>query len=301
MVKLLGTQDADVFEGGAGDDTILLRWGDDRATGGNGADNFIIDGRYVNDGDGYLIRDLDFSEGDTLTFRLFDSNTFSDNVDPDNHMQILGKSLNGAIFDSLDDIVEAHVAGALTAQAGNDNNTLLTLHVDGKDISVLLRGVNFDDLNLPGPGDDLSPGNDLIVGGVNNDDMRGWGGDDQIVMRHGNDTAIGGTGADQFIFDGRYVDNGDSHTVKDLSFAEGDTLVFRFMDAGTFDDTLDPVNDLDVTNTGATATFDSVADILEADANGVLTGADDGFGGTVLSITAGGNALTVTLDGWDIF
>lgn len=299
MVKLLGTQADDVLEGGEGNDTILLRWGNDIADGGGGSDSFILDGRYVNDGDAYRIRDLNFGDGDTLTFRLFDSDTFSNTVDPDNHLQILGTSLNGAIFDSVDDIAEAHVSGALTAQAAGANSTLITIDVGGNEISLFLRGVDFDDIGILSA--DLSPGDDIVIGGVHDDDMRGWGGDDQLVMRYGNDTGIGGSGGDAFVFDGRFMDDGDSHTVQDLDFSEGDTLVFQFMDAGSFDNSIDGTNDLAVSNAGGTATFDSEEDIVEAVANGVMTGADNGFGGTLLSIGVGGDTLNVTLDGWDIF
>ena len=299
MAKLIGTLADDVLEGGNDDDTILLRFGNDIADGGGGGDSFILDGRYVNDGDGYRIRDLNFDEGDTLTFRLFDPGSFSNTVDPDNDLQILGTSLNGAVFDSLDDIVEAHLSGALTAQAAGADSTLLTFDVNGKEISLFLRGVDFDDIGILSA--DLSPGDDTVIGTVHDDDMRGWGGDDQLVMRFGNDTGVGGTGGDAFVFDGRYINNGDAHTVQDLDFSEGDTLVFQFMDAGTFDDSLDAGNDLAVTQSGATATFDSVADIVEADANGVLTGADNGLGGTILTVAVGGDTMNVTLDGWDIF
>lgn len=299
MVKFIGTSQNDVFEGGDGDDTFVLRYGNDVADGGDGADNFIFDGRWVSDGELYRIRDLDFSEGDTLTFRLFDSGTFSNTVDPNNHLQILGTSLNGAIFDSLDDITEAHNSGALVASEVGDNSTLLSFSVGGEAFSIFLRNVDFNDLGILSA--DLSPTDDVVIGTAFDDDMRGWGGDDQLVMRFGNDTAIGGNDSDAFIFDGRYMNDGDSHTVRDLDFGEGDTLVFQFMDAGSFDDAKDPANDLAVSNAGGTATFDSVEDIEEAVANGVMSGADDGFGGTLLSIGVGGDTLNVTLDGWDIF
>ena len=70
-VKLLGGKQADTLEGGKGDDTILLRWGNDTAEGNKGADNFILDGRYTNEGDAYEILDLNFKEGDTITFPAF--------------------------------------------------------------------------------------------------------------------------------------------------------------------------------------------------------------------------------------
>ena len=299
MVKFIGTSQDDVFEGGDGDDTFVLWYGNDVADGGGGGDNFIFDGRWISDGEFFRIRDLDFSEGDTLTFRLFDPGTFSDTVDPDNDLQILGTSLNGAIFDSFDDIVEAHNSGALVASKGTDISTVLTFNVNGNDVSIRLNGVDFDSLGILSP--DLAAGDDLVVGTGFDDDMRGWGGNDELLMRFGSDTAIGGNDADAFIFDGRFVNNGDSHTVRDLDFGQGDTLVFRFMDAGSFDDSKDPANDFAVSNGGSDATFDSVEDIQEAVANGVMSGADDGSGGTTLTIAVGGDTLNVTLDGWDIF
>jgi len=281
-VKLLGGKQADTLEGGKGDDTILLRWGNDTAEGNKGADNFILDGRYTNEGDAYEILDLNFKEGDTITFRLFDEDSFSNNVDPSNNLQILGKFNNGAIIDSLEDIREAHLSGALTASAVGKNDTLLTLNVDGKDISLLLHGVKFKDLNLTGKDSvDLSPGDDTLIGGSNNDDLRGWGGDDTIIMRWGNDTATGGEGADQFVFDGRYTNNGDSHTILDLDFSEGDSLLFQFTQPGPYDQTFE---------------LFSIADIVDADSNGLLAATGNGNGGTDLTLDIAGNTMVITLD-----
>lgn len=66
----------DVVDGGAGDDVLLGGAGDDEiilsnadtATGGEGADNFVVDFR-VREGDGVaVITDFDADEGDTLDF-----------------------------------------------------------------------------------------------------------------------------------------------------------------------------------------------------------------------------------------
>ena len=203
-------------------------------------------------------------------------------MDPSNHLQILGKSLNGAILDSLDDIREAHLAGALTATASGKNDTLLTMNVDGKAISLLLHGVQFKQIGLPLDADeDLSPGDDTLTGGVNNDDLRGWGGDDTILMRWGSDTATGGDGADQFIFDGRYLNDGDAHTILDLDFSEGDSLLFQFTQPGPYDQTFE---------------LSSIADIADADSNGLLSAAGNGNGGTDLTLIVAGNTMVITLD-----
>ena len=147
---------------------------------------------------------------------------------------------------------------------------------------------------------DPSPGNDNFVGTGADNIFNGHGGDDDFLLRWGDDTAIGGTGADAFTIDGRYVNDGDDHRIVDLNFSEGDVIDFRFMDTGTFDNNVDPSNHLFVYDNGAKSQFNSVADILEAHNNGVMTAADDGFGGTILSVSVGGDQLTITLDGWDI-
>jgi len=188
----------------------------------------------------------------------------------------------------------------LASDAG-DGDTLLSFSVGGKAAAVELDGIAFAGLGIPAAGTtDLSPGNDTLIGTGGDDKLMGFGGSDTMLMRFGNDLAKGGTGADLFRLDGRYVNDGDAHVISDLSFLEGDTLEFRFFDAGTFDNALDPLNDFFIANNGATARFDSIEDILEADANGVLTAADDGFGGTLLTVAVSGNQLMLTLDGLDI-
>jgi subtilisin family serine protease len=288
-----------VFDGGGGDDSFLLRYGNDTATGGADADEFKIDGRYINDGDAHTITDLNFGEGDTLVLRFFEPNSFSNSPDPANHLSV-GNSGRTATFDSIADIVEGHSHGVMQASDSGDGDTLLSISVAGEEVTVELDGISYASLGIGGGPVDPSPGNDSFIGGGADNTFMGWGGDDSFLLRYGNDTATGGTGADTFKFDGRYVNDGDSHRITDLDFSEGDTLFMRFFEAGTFDNAVDPSNHLSVGNSGGTATFDSVEDILEAHANGVMTAADDGFGGTNLSVTVGGELLTVTLDGWDI-
>ena len=155
-------------------------------------------------------------------------------------------------------------------------------------------------LSIPPASADLSPGDDRIAGGQSSDSLQGYGGNDTILVRWGNDPANGGADGDQFVIDGRYINNGDAHTITDLNFAEGDSIEFRFMDAGTFDNAIDPANDLFVYNNGTKSQFDSVEDIFEANANGVMTAVEDGFGSAVLSVTVGGNSLTLTIEGLDL-
>jgi hypothetical protein len=244
--------------------------------------------------------DLDFAGGDLLQFRLMDAGTFSDFVDPTNDLGIFGQNGNGAVFNSLSDIVEAHLNGVLLASDAGDGDTLLSVTVAGKALDVELDGVQFASLGIPTGMPDLSPGDDLLIGTGGDDSLFGYGGDDTLLMRFGMDIAEGGVGADLFRVDGRFVNDDDAHTIADLSFIDGDMLEFRFFDPGTFDDGADLLNDLFTTNSGATARFDSVEDILEANANGVLSATDDGLGGTLLTVTVGGNQMMLTLDGLDI-
>ena len=76
--RVIGHRDADTLIGGADSDTLLLRWDDDAGTGGTGTDHFILDGRYVSDGDAHVITDLDIGNGESLIFRFFEAGTFSD-------------------------------------------------------------------------------------------------------------------------------------------------------------------------------------------------------------------------------
>ncbi len=302
--NLVGTGHNNVFNGGAGNDNFLLRYGDDIATGGPGADTFNIDGRYINDGDDHRITDLNFGEGDTLVYRLFNPGSFDNSLDPTNHL-FVNSSGQTAAFNSIADIVEAHRNGVLQATGSNDGDTLLTISSKGEEVSVELDGLRFAALGLGGGGGGGSTppptsGSQNFIGSRYDDVMVGSVGDDQFLLRYSNDTVTGDKGADIFKIDGRYVYDKDAHTITDLDFAQGDMIEFRFMNCGTFDNDVDPWNDLRAWNNGGWARFDSVEDIVEADANGVITAADDGFGGTILSLTVGGQDLSLTLQGWDI-
>lgn len=72
-------------------------------------------------------------------------------------------------------------------------------------------------------------GNDILRGGRFDDILNGAGGDDQM---------FGGGGADQFRFFGTDIDGpSDRDFIRDLTFGDGDTLVFGRFAEGTFSDT----------------------------------------------------------------
>ena len=73
---LNGAWNDDTLVGTTADDRFLLRFGDDQATGGQGADIFVVDSRYIYDGDAHRINDLNFAENDALTFRFFNGTIY---------------------------------------------------------------------------------------------------------------------------------------------------------------------------------------------------------------------------------
>ncbi len=157
------------------------------------------------------IHDLNFADGDTLQFRLFEPGTFDDAVDPANPLQTSGFGRT-TTFNSLADITEAHLNGVLQASDPGGRDTLLTVSTLGDQVSVTLSGIQFTSLNIPAqPPSDPSPGDDKLIGSSSDNIMLGHGRNDSILMRYGNDTAAGGTGAYQFMLDGRYVSDSDSH------------------------------------------------------------------------------------------
>lgn len=264
---------------------------------------FKLDGRHVNDGDAHVITDLNFGEGDQLVFRFFDAGTFDDFIDPGNVMPV-ASSGGTATMDSLDDILEAHLNGVMQASDSGDGDILITISSAGDEMTVELDGILFSSLNIPVGPIDLSPTDDVLIGTVADDVMNGYGGGDRITFRFfrfGDDIATGGTESDRFILDGRKVLDGEAYTITDLNFGEGDRLEFRFMDADTFDDSIDLTNSLTVQAGGSCSILTSAEDILETDGNGVITGASDGFGGTILTGMVGANTFALTLDGIDIF
>jgi Ca2+-binding RTX toxin-like protein len=82
------------------------------------------------------------------------------------------------------------------------------------------------------------PDGTMIRGGAGNDTLRGGKHDDILVGGRGDDLLFGGLGADQFRFFGTEIDGlSDRDRIFDLTFSEGDTLVFGNFKAGTFGDT----------------------------------------------------------------
>jgi len=204
--KLLGSRADDLLLGTIHDDTILLRYGADTATGNDGADQFVIDGRYMGGTNTHEITDLEFAEGDTLMLRY-----------------ISGGKTKIASQTALDAFIAREDVSAVSTAEGLE---LSFFSESGTPVSLLLR-------QDPQPLDpDTIDTARKLTGSRSSDRMEGGSGDDTILLRYGADTATGNGGADQFVIDGRYMGNGDSHEITDLDFTEGDTLLLRYMESG---------------------------------------------------------------------
>ncbi len=74
-MRFFGTATDDRMIGSRADEDFLLRWGVDRASGGDGADQFIFDARYVSNDSYHRIFDFNLAEGDRLSLRNFGDQT----------------------------------------------------------------------------------------------------------------------------------------------------------------------------------------------------------------------------------
>ncbi len=165
-----GTNSADNFDGGFGndtlkgrdgDDTLFGNYGDDKIEGGNGNDK--LDGGVGNDV-------IDGGFGDD--------------------------ALDGGVGD--DDLEGFHGKDIIDGGVGND------LIKGGKGEDILKGGFGNDKLLGGLDNDQLfgNQGNDIIDGGRNNDRVDGGGGDDKIYVGEGNDTIVFGKfGGHDIVFD----------------------------------------------------------------------------------------------------
>src|SRR5262249_29986879 len=119
------------------------------------------------------------------------------------------------------------------------------------------------------------------------DEIRGTAGDDILHnTAAGDQTLVGGAGADKFWFAGTGLTGTSNDHVADLNFAEGDTIAFAKFGAGTFAG-IAGGNKLAVASGGTGTTLDSFADIAELDqASSAVTVTQEGSTDTlVLTVT----------------
>ena len=189
---------------------------------GNGLDNTIVG----NAGNNQLFGS---SGSDTLTGGdgndTLDGGTGIDNLKG-------GNGNDGYVVDNTSDVVTEY------SNAGHD-----TVYAA---ISWTL-GANLEDLDFSGGGNYNGTGNGLdnfITGNVGANTLSGLGGSDWIDAYWGNDTYVGGTGADTFNFS----QNSGHDVISDFSLSDGD--IIRVHDA------LDPGDNLIITQVGADVKLD---------------------------------------------
>jgi Ca2+-binding RTX toxin-like protein len=115
-----------------------------------------------------------------------------------------------------------------------------------------------------GGADDLRATNDPdgsnMQAGAGNDILRGGSANDWILGGAGDDQMSGGGGADQFRFYGNQIEGtSDTDRIYDLSFQDGDTIVFGSFGTGTFGGA-----GVNAFSNGTAAIIDSYADVVAA-------------------------------------
>lgn len=245
-VSTIGGKGDDMLVGTASDDKILMRQDEDIATGGAGADQFILDWRFHSDGDSHTITDFDVAEGDYLLLRNFTSK----------HIVVRDQADLDALI-ARDDVA---------AVQGTDGLTLRFTASDGTEISLRLDGQDSNAATSTEPV--------KLTGTDANDDFAGAAGADTFLFRLGNDTATGGAGPDTFIIDARFAQEGDAHLITDLDFSEGDVLLLRFFDSTPI--TVDSAEDL--------AALDDRPDMALASSDGLSLLTLTDLGGDVFTL-----------------
>lgn len=103
------------------------------------------------------------------------------------------------------------------------------------DINTITSTTGND--NLKGTGDDERllglDGNDFLSGKSGNDELLGNKGNDKLLGGSGSDIYTGGAGADQFQIG--VVEEGVSDQFSDVTFEEGDLIMFRNRNADLID------------------------------------------------------------------
>jgi putative cell wall-binding protein/Ca2+-binding RTX toxin-like protein len=169
---LWGYEGDDVIEGGAGNDALVGGKGDDIITDSFGDDN--IKGKQGNDA-------INSGPGIDLTL-----GGLGDDF-------IMGGGDFKTIFSGLGNDVILGTSGRLTVFGGEHDDW-----VEGSTHADLLQGDNADQFQ-----NDVLGGNDIVIGGLGNDDIEGEGGDDILVGKAvGTDRHLGNLGFDWLTYYG---------------------------------------------------------------------------------------------------
>lgn len=188
---LFGQAPPTLYQGGAGDDTVLNPRGGDTVEGGAGQDHATVATWYVS-GDAVLTGTelvLTLEDGGLVTFRDVETFTFANGTFAlaDFTTPLV---LNGTTADE----VLTGDAGADTIRGNGGADTIAGQ--GGADYIVAGSG---PDRILGGAGGDTvlaNSGDDTVQGGDGADSLRGWYGDDHLRGDGGADTLLGQIGSD---------------------------------------------------------------------------------------------------------
>ncbi len=307
--KIIGTEEDDYIDGGAGKDTILGGDGNDTILGGKGNDNLTGgDGKNVfvyNNGDGNDVI-TDYKQGDVIQIASGTINTTAQ-LKGNDYVFTVGKGTI-TVKDSKNKYI--HVVDAY----GNDfwwpdypgedgwtySNAKVTLNKkyrdDTFDVSV------FDDFAGVAKTIDGSAvthdmtiiankqanriigtdENDYIDGAAGKDTILGGDGNDTLVGGKGNDSLTGGAGADVFVYN-----KGDGNDII-VDYEEDDQIVFNS----------DTVNKIAASNGNYIITLASKAKItIKGGADKVISYSDETGDHTypeTVKFNANGTAATLT-------
>ena len=275
---LTGFWEAEVLNGGAGNDTLDGGVGADTLNGGAGNDIYVVD----NAGDVVNERSGGVDQGGTDQVQAFVSWT-------------LGADIENLILQGTDNINGTGNAGANVIQGNTGNNLLQGL---GGNDSLL--GDAGNDIVDGGAGDDKvfgAGGDDTVLGGDGNDELYGEDGNDRLNGGAGNDTLEGGAGNDTMAGgtgDDEYVVEQSGDVVIELAGGGSDTVRASV----SFD--VGAANEIEVINT-VNQTATTAIDLSGSDGDNEIRGNEGanilrGRGGVDLLQGFGGND---SLDGGD--
>lgn len=204
----------DDIAGGAGNDRILGGAGDNTLRGGTGDDTFYV--RSAND----IVIEQDGEGEDAVSARV----SFT-----------LGAHIETLYLEGIGNINGTGNALANSILGNSGRNV-----IDGGAGDDRLNGEGGSDTVIGGLGNDTIygdssrwAGDDLLVGGAGDDALYGQGGNDSVNGGAGADYMLGGTGNDSFIFNRDDMATGELDIVRDFAGigtsgeGEQDVLVFE--------------------------------------------------------------------------
>ena len=224
--SITGTADANVLEGGYGDDTLVGGAGRDTASYSTSTSAVTVDLRVATaqqtGGAG-----IDLLSG----FENLTGGSGNDSLYGDARSNVLiggagNDLLNGRLgfdivsYETATERVQVSLAIRGAQPAGGTNGTDTITNVEG------LRGTAFDD-GLEGDN-----GANSLAGLAGNDTLTGGGGDDTLTGGGGIDRMRGGSGSDTFQFDRATDSSWDARDIiLDFSRADGDRIDLSAIDA----------------------------------------------------------------------